>query len=83
MGPILMSLSGALLLIVAYNIGSIIREDRRLRHIKGPTSARFSKWWLIRSMMSGRQYLDLYETNEKYGALLESPLCSRFHALAK
>ena len=39
----------------------------RLRHIPGPLSVGWSKWWLIRAHVGGRTNLDLAEICEKYG----------------
>ncbi|KAH8662539.1 cytochrome P450 [Xylariales sp. PMI_506] len=50
-----------------WSISSTIRQYYRLRHIKGPAIAGFSKWWLIRHVMGGRTHLDLYEVCQKYG----------------
>ncbi|PKS11176.1 hypothetical protein jhhlp_002937 [Lomentospora prolificans] len=41
----------------------------RLRHIKGPFWAAFSRWWLVRHVSGGTMHTDLYEVNEKYGPL--------------
>lgn len=40
----------------------------RLRHIKGPFSAAFSNYWLVRHVAAGVMHLDLAEVCEKYGA---------------
>lgn len=51
-------------------VANAIRVWHHLRHIPGPWSAAWSKWWLIRSHMNGRTHLDLAETCEKYGTLI-------------
>ncbi|KAK1447260.1 cytochrome P450 [Colletotrichum melonis] len=51
---------------IAYSVVSIARQYLRLRHIKGPPSAGFSKWWLVRAVGGGRTHLDFYEACEKY-----------------
>jgi hypothetical protein len=45
------------------------RQYSRLRDFKGPRLAGFSKWWLIRTVGSGRAYLDFWEVTKKYGKL--------------
>ncbi|OHE95151.1 cytochrome P450 [Colletotrichum orchidophilum] len=55
---------------IAYNVVSITRQYLRLRHIKGPPSAGFSKWWLVRAVGGGRTHLDFYEACEKYGSIV-------------
>lgn len=60
------------LLVVGSVTSSITRRIYawyRLRHIKGPFWAAFSRWWLVRHVSGGTMHLDLYEVNEKYGAL--------------
>jgi len=42
----------------------------RLRHIPGPPSAAFSKFWLLRKTLARRLHLDLAEACEKYGIVL-------------
>lgn len=41
----------------------------RLRHIPGPTSAGWTKWWQLRSAMGGAYHERLKEAAEKYGTL--------------
>ncbi|KAG6037551.1 hypothetical protein E4U41_004922 [Claviceps citrina] len=48
---------------------SLYLQYRRLRHIPGPRSAGFSKWWFVRATLSGRTHLDLYHVCEKYGPI--------------
>ncbi|KAF9872377.1 cytochrome P450 [Colletotrichum karsti] len=60
----------ALSLLVLYVVASTIRQYARLRHVRGPPSAGFSKWWLVRTVYGGRQHLDFYEAFLKYGPLV-------------
>jgi len=53
-------------LILTY-VGNAVRVWYRLRHFKGPISVAFSKFWLIRSHVQQRVYLDVGEVCEKYG----------------
>ncbi|KLU81408.1 hypothetical protein MAPG_00498 [Magnaporthiopsis poae ATCC 64411] len=39
----------------------------RLRHIPGPSSAGFSRWWMFRSSISGNMHLALKDAVDKYG----------------
>ncbi|KAF6835612.1 benzoate 4-monooxygenase cytochrome p450 [Colletotrichum musicola] len=55
---------------VIYGVVSVVRQYLRLRHVKGPPSTGFSKWWLIRTVYGGRAHLDFYEAYEKYGPLV-------------
>ena len=64
---VLVALAGVTLIISVWTAISTIRQYFRLQHIKGPRSAGFSKWWLIRAVGGGRTHLDLYEACEKYG----------------
>lgn len=59
----------ACILIAALYLATKIYVWYRLRHIPGPLSAGFSKWWLIRSHASGRTHLDLAVVTEKFGTL--------------
>ncbi|KAL2682430.1 hypothetical protein Neosp_006881 [[Neocosmospora] mangrovei] len=45
------------------------RQYNRLHAFKGPRLAGFSKWWLIRTVGSGRAYLDFWEVTKKYGSI--------------
>lgn len=40
---------------------------RRLRHIPGPRSAGFSKWWMLRNTLGGNMHLALKAACETYG----------------
>ncbi|UQC82541.1 cytochrome P450 [Colletotrichum lupini] len=59
--------SAAVSIIVLYSIASIARQYARLKHIRGPSSAVFTKWWLVRALRSGRVHLEFYEAYQKYG----------------
>lgn len=50
----------------------------RLRHIPGPSSAGFSKWWLIRRQMTGKLVLDLRDVCNKYGAKVSTTVTCHF-----
>jgi len=53
-------------LVLVY-VGNAVRVWYRLRHFKGPISVAFSKFWIIRSHLQQRVYLDVGEACEKYG----------------
>ena len=50
-------------------IGRAIQSYRRLSHIPGPPLASFSRLWILKSLLSSRNHLNLYEANLKYGPL--------------
>jgi len=54
-------------LYLTWLTASTLRQYFRLRHIRGPRIAGFSKIWLARSVLGGRMHLDLIEAIEKYG----------------
>jgi len=56
-----------------YLIATSVTTWSRLRHIPGPFSAGFSKWWLIRRQMTGKLVLDLQDVCKKYGTAQKSP----------
>jgi hypothetical protein len=64
------------LFVVPY-VGNAIRVWYRLKHIKGPFSAAFSKFWLVRSHVKQTAYLDVADVCEKYGEL-EAIFLSQF-----
>ena len=49
-----------------------IQQWRRLRHIKGPASASISRFWLLKTMMSGEMHTRLAATSQKYGKKVPS-----------
>ncbi|KAK1980365.1 cytochrome P450 [Colletotrichum cereale] len=55
---------------IAYGVASIVGQYQRLRHIRGPPGAGFSKWWLVRAVGGGRTHLDFYEACEEYGSIV-------------
>ncbi|KEZ44049.1 hypothetical protein SAPIO_CDS3787 [Scedosporium apiospermum] len=60
------------LLVVGSVTSSVARRIYawyRLRHIKGPFWASFSRWWLVQHVSGGTMHTDLLEVNEKYGPL--------------
>ncbi|EXF77928.1 cytochrome P450 [Colletotrichum fioriniae PJ7] len=61
--------SAAVSIIVLYGIASIARQYARLKHIRGPSVAGFTKWWLVRALRSGRVHLEFYKAYQKYGML--------------
>jgi hypothetical protein len=61
-----LSFIGIGFLVLAY-VGNAVRVWYRLRHFKGPISVAFSKFWLVRSHLQQRVYLDVGEVCEKYG----------------
>ncbi|KAK1503114.1 cytochrome P450, partial [Colletotrichum costaricense] len=62
--------STAVSIIVLYGIASIARQYARLKHIRGPSVAGFTDWWLVRALRSGRGHLEFYEAYQKYGSLV-------------
>ncbi|EFQ32001.1 cytochrome P450 [Colletotrichum graminicola] len=62
--------SVAVSVLIAYSVASTVNQWLRLRHIKGPPSAGFCKWWLLRAVGGGRAHLDFYEACEKYGSIV-------------
>lgn len=62
------ALIGSILaVIIASVVLSTLRQYYRLRHIKGPASAGFSRWWLLSHVTGGRMHLDLYDVCHRYG----------------
>jgi len=45
-----------------------VLQWRRLAHVPGPVFASFSKGWMIRESLKGRQPISFKEVNDKYGA---------------
>lgn len=66
--------SAAVSIIVLYGIASIARQYARLKHIRGPSVAGFTNWWLVRALRSGRVHLEFYEAYQRYGMLGPIPL---------
>ncbi|KAJ4175219.1 hypothetical protein NW754_005639 [Fusarium falciforme] len=64
------AIAGLLIGVLIFWSGiSTWRQYNRLRDFKGPRLAGFSKWWLIRTVGSGRAYLDFWEVTKKYGSI--------------
>lgn len=64
----------ALVVLVLWSTISTIRQYNRLREFKGPRSAGFSKWWLVRTVAGGRAYLDFWDVTKRYG-MLDAQFC--------
>ncbi|QDS74791.1 hypothetical protein FKW77_002041 [Venturia effusa] len=56
-------------LLVLISIINRIRAYRRLSHIPGPTLAKWSRYWMVKSNGSGRMHEVFYETTTRYGGL--------------
>jgi hypothetical protein len=52
---------------ILYLVISRIWVWYRLRHIKGPLWASFSKWWMMRKTMGGQMHLELAHVCDQYG----------------
>jgi cytochrome P450 len=48
----------------------VIRQWYRLSHIPGPSGAGFSKYWMIREAVKGRQPQAIKKINDQYGSLV-------------
>ncbi|KAK2020401.1 cytochrome P450 [Colletotrichum zoysiae] len=64
------SVSVAVSIVFLYSVVSVIHQYLRLRHIKGPISAGFSTWWLVRTVYSGSSHLEFHKASKKYGHLV-------------
>lgn len=53
--------------LLGYFSVSIYTTWRRLRHIPGPRSAGFSKWWMLRNTLGGSMHLALKAACDTYG----------------
>lgn len=65
--PYLILSATAVAVFVAGWFLSAVRQYQRLSHFKGPPSAAWSKWWLLKAVTGGEAYLDFWEVNKKYG----------------
>ncbi|RSM20322.1 hypothetical protein CDV31_000817 [Fusarium ambrosium] len=64
------AIAGLLVAVLIFWSGiSTWRQYNRLCAFKGPRLAGFSKWWLIKTVGSGRAYLDFWEVTKKYGSI--------------
>ncbi|EON66251.1 hypothetical protein W97_05644 [Coniosporium apollinis CBS 100218] len=66
LAPVLAIASVAFLILALVNR---IRAYRRLAHIPGPRLAGFSRLWMVRANISGRNHEYLAEVTAKYGSL--------------
>jgi hypothetical protein len=53
-------------------VSKSLRAWYRLRHVKGPFSAAFSNFWLIRHVGGGTMHLDLADVCNKYGTVTQA-----------
>ncbi|KAK4150335.1 Pisatin demethylase [Chaetomidium leptoderma] len=58
---------GAIGALIIWDLFTRIRNWYRLRHIPGPATARWSKFWLVRRQFGGRLLQHLRDTTKKYG----------------
>ena len=58
---------GALAIAVLAYLVQVIRQWYRLSHIPGPFSAGFSKWWMVKRSLEGRQPSAIKEVTDRYG----------------
>lgn len=63
---VLFFVSGLLLLLLLYTASSL-RQYYRLRAFRGPPTTGFSCCWLVKTVASGRAYLDFWDVTRKYG----------------
>ncbi|KAK3326091.1 cytochrome P450 [Apodospora peruviana] len=61
------SLLGAL--VVAY-LARVVYQWYRLSHIPGPFWAAFSKYWMVRESLNGRQPITIKKATDQYGSLV-------------
>jgi hypothetical protein len=64
LGSILPALAVAL---VVYQIFQTVLQWRRLSHVPGPFWAAFSKYWMVRESLKGRQPQAIKQMNDEYG----------------
>lgn len=57
----------SILILLGYIFVYTYTTWRRLRHVPGPYSAGFSKWWMLRNTLGGSMHLALKATCETYG----------------
>ncbi|KAK5989461.1 Cytochrome P450 monooxygenase ABA1 [Cladobotryum mycophilum] len=50
-------------------VASRLRWYYHLHEYDGPFMAKISPWWLVRTVASGRAYLDFWEVTQKYGSI--------------
>lgn len=61
------TIRGVLLALAACFVTHTLYQWRRLSHIKGPFWAAFSKYWMVRESLKGRQPTAIKEVTDKYG----------------
>jgi hypothetical protein len=66
------SLYTIFLIVPAYGIRAYI-SYRRLAHVKGPTLAAWSNFWLLKAVYRLNTHKELYDVINKYGELSVSP----------
>lgn len=59
------------IVVLAYYVITSLAAWARFRHIPGPTSAKFSYLWMIKTSSSGRSFEIYTALNRKYGALVQ------------
>jgi hypothetical protein len=64
---ILTYLGTTILAVLAYVIFNTVQNWYRLRHIPGPFSAGFSKWWMLKHTWNGTMYIESAEQCFKHG----------------
>ncbi|KAK1958644.1 hypothetical protein LY78DRAFT_663341 [Colletotrichum sublineola] len=70
-------MSVVVLVLFLYSLASVIRQYVRLRHIKGPLSAGFAKWWLVCTVRGGNSHVKFYEAHKKYGMFVICTMIGR------
>lgn len=53
--------------LVALFLARTLRAWYRLSHVPGPFSGGFSKWWMVRQSLKGRQPYAIRDVIEEYG----------------
>lgn len=66
--PATVTASLAITFFVVFAVQTL-RTWYRLRHVKGPFWAGFSKVWLIRAVSSGNMHWEFANVNKRYGEL--------------
>jgi hypothetical protein len=74
-------LATALALLCAWPMSQMLVQWYRLSHVPGPFWAAFSKYWMVKESLKGRQPTAIKEANDRYGTVLLSaqpPRCNLF-----
>ena len=66
--------------LAALFLARTLRAWYRLSHVPGPLSGGFSKWWMVRESLKGRQPYAIRDVIEEYGVFFI--LCFFFFILA-